>query len=264
MRAIQRVIVLCASSAIFGVRQWLTISMACLMFHPISVHAQEAPSYTVNIRGAGALAEMLTEHLDISRHAGDANLSPEEIQRLVAVTPEQMRSLLATEGYFSPTIRAQLDQNTSPWTAQFDIELGEPARVSSVQIHFRGGIASGPDADARRMDRLRRRWALDPGAVFRQADWGEAKSALLKGLLVRDFPAAALVHSEARVDPRDNSAALIVEVDSGPAFTFGELDIQGLERYSANMIESLNPIRPGDPYSQEKLSELQARLQDTG
>jgi translocation and assembly module TamA len=207
---------------------------------------------------------MLTEHLDISRHASDANLPPEEIQRLIAITPEQIRGLVATEGYFSPAIRSDLDQSTSPWTVSVDIDLGEPARVSDVQITFRGGISAGPDADPRRMERLRRRWSLDPGAVFRQADWNEAKNALLKGLLVRDFPAATLAHSEARVDPRANTAALTVEVDSGPAFTFGELEIQGLERYPVEMIASRNPIRPGDPYNQEKLSELQARLQDTG
>jgi len=264
VRTILRVIVLGAASAILGMRHLLPVAMACLLIHPPGVRAQEAPSYVVRINGAESLTKMLTEHLDISRHAGDTNLSPEEIQRLVAITPEQMRGLLATEGYFSPVIRPRLDQNTSPWTAYFDVELGAPTLVSSVEINFRGGIASGPDSDERRMQRLRRRWQLEPGAVFRQADWSEAKNALLKGLLVRDFPAAALAHSEARVDPRDNTAALTVEVDSGPAFTFGELDIHGLDRYSIEMIESLNPIRPGDPYSQEKLSELQARLQDTG
>lgn len=273
MRAILRVIVACAAGAQFGVRHLWPSAIACLLLTG-TVYAQQeqaeaqpelqSPTYTVSIRGADPFTTMLTEHLDIVRHQKNTALSPDEVQRLVSITPQQMRELLATEGYFSPAIRAYLDQQTTPWTAVFDVELGQPVRVRSVQINFRGDIASGPNADMRRIERLRRRWQLEPGEVFRQADWGEAKNTLLKGLLVEDYPAAALADSEARVDPRDNSAELMVEVDSGPAFTFGELDIHGLQRYSREMIESLNPIRPGDPYSQEKLSEFQARLQDTG
>lgn len=238
--------------------------MASLLFACLAAYGQTTGGYVVEINGAGDLAALLEEHLDISRSQAEAGLPVDEIRRLVTVTPEQIRELLATEGYFSPDIRHELDQTTSPWTARFNISPGTPARVTSVQIRFTGAIASGPDAKERRMERLRRRWQLEPGEVFRQAAWNEAKNALLKGLLIRDFPAAAISHSEARVDPQNNSVALTIDVDSGPAFSFGELEIQGLERYSRIMIDTLNPIRTGEPYSQEKLNELQSRLEDTG
>ena len=267
MQAILAVIVSRSECAGDGISRWLSSAMragmAALLLFCIHAHAQTSSAYTVEINGAESLTAMLTEHLDISRQA-DAELPAEEIQRLVAATPGQMRELLATEGYFSPTIRHQLDQQSAPWTARFDVTLGPPTLVGSVQIRFKGATTEGPAADARRIERLRRRWQLDPGQTFRQEDWSDAKSALLKGLLLRDFPAAAIIFSEARIDPQTNSAALTVEVDSGPAFTFGELEIQGLERYSRAMIDNVNPIRPGEPYAQEKLNELQARLEDTG
>lgn len=233
-----------------------------LLLLSLLAHAQPA-AYTVEISGAGEYNALLKEHLDISRQS-DAALSPDEIQRLVLVTPQQARALLATEGYFSPDIRAQLDRTSESWTVRIEVMPGPPTLIASVDIRFRGEIADGPNADNARMNRLRRRWQLDPGEVFRQAAWSAAKSELLKGLLTRDFPAATISHSEARIDPGSRSAALTVEVDSGPAFTFGELEINGLTRYSPEMIDTLNPIRPGDPYTQDKLNELQSRLEDTG
>lgn len=224
---------------------------------------EEAREYTVEITGAGKQLELLTKHLDIIRQS-DMPLPPEQIERLVATTPDQIRELLATEGYFSPVIRHTVDHSGSPWRVRFDVDPGPPTRVAAVTINFKGAIAEGPGADKARMDRLRRRWRLDPGDHFRQAAWSEAKNELLKALLTRDYPAATITHSEARVDPASNSAALTVEVDSGPAFTFGELDIQGLTRYSRAIIDNLNPIKPGDPYSQDKLNELQTRLEDSG
>jgi translocation and assembly module TamA len=226
--------------------------------------AQEAVRYSVDINGAGSLTSLLKDNLEISRRQSATDLSEDEVQRLVGIAPNQMRSLLATEGYFSPTVTHELDRQTSPWTARYNIVPGPATTIDSIDITFSGAIVDGAKADPARIDRMRRQWSLRVGDVFRQQAWDEAKSALLKALLVRDYPAAAITQSEARIDPVGAHATLTIAVNSGPAFTFGELQVEGLKRYARNMIDELNPIKPGEPYSQEKLNELQARVQDTG
>lgn len=231
---------------------------------PALAQQASAQPYRVVIQGAGPYTELLTKHLDIVRRQNDTDLSVAEVERRVNVTPSQIRELLATEGYFSATVQHELVRDTSPWVARFVVELGVPTTIESVEIQFKGALATGSQSDPARMQALRRNWSLKPGAVFEQDAWAEAKSGLLRELLVRDYPAASISQSEARIDPAENSASLHVTVDSGPQFTFGKLEIDGLERYSRAMVERLNPIRPGAPYSQEKLNELQDRLQGTG
>jgi translocation and assembly module TamA len=227
------------------------------------LHAQDAAAkYSVELIGAGPLAGLLNEHLEIRRHMTDPGMTREELQRLVDITPRQIRDLLATEGYFSPTVRAELVGEGERPAARFHIEPGEPTRVESVDIRFSGDIADPRRAE--RMQRLRAQWSLRPGERFRQADWDGAKNALLKNLLVLDYPGAEVADSEARIDPARRGAVLTVEYDSGPAFTFGEVQVEGLQRYPRSIIDEANPIRPGERYSQEKLNELQARLQDSG
>jgi translocation and assembly module TamA len=231
---------------------------------PPAAQAQTVSGYRVDLNGAGAMTSMLEDHLDIMRHRREAGISREEVERLVTAAPAQIRQLLATEGYFSPRIEPQLVQQEGRLVARFNIDPGMPTQIGSVDIRFSGAIVAGPHADPQRIARLRRRWSLKPGAVFKQEEWDEAKTELIKGLLVRDFPAARIADSTARIDPQQQRATLTVEVDSGPQFTFGELQVQGLNRYSRERIEALNPITPGETYSQEKLTELQARLQDSG
>ncbi len=242
----------------------LSIRILCLALLMMLFPLQAQASYQVEIIGAGALTPLLNEHLEISRRQGDGNLAEEEVQRLAAIAPAQIRELLATEGYFSPVVTHELIKQASPWIARFNITLGPQTQVAAVDIRFSGDIAAAPQPDEQRMNRLRRRWSLDSGEIFRQRDWDSAKSALLKDLLVTDYPAALITSSEARIDPAANSATLSVEIDSGPKFTFGPLQIEGLQRYSRELIDQLNPIQPGEPYSQEKLNELQARVQDSG
>lgn len=216
--------------------------------------------YRVEIEGAGGLTPFLTDNLELSKRRSQS-LKEDEVERLIAIAPNQIRSLLATEGYFSARVTHEVERDGSPWVARFRVELNERTLVTAVDLVVSGHIV---EADPRRVERLRRQWGLKVGGIFQQKAWDDAKSEMLKSLLVRDYPAAAITNSEARIEPLTASATLRVEVDSGPAFTFGEVEITGLQRYESRIVTDLNPIKPGDPYSQEKLNELQARVQDTG
>lgn len=233
----------------------------CAVPMQASAQAPATASYTVTIDGAGGLTPLLTDNIDISRQQSAGTLSEDEIQRLAGIAPNQIRSLLATEGYFSPTVTHELDRQSTPWVAHFAVNLGPRTLIESVNIVFKGDIVQ---SNPQRVERLRRRWGLPVGGIFQQKAWNDAKSDLLKAMLVRDYPAAAITDSQAQIEPANNSAALTLTVDSGPAFTFGALQIKGLQRYASRIVTDLNPIKPGEPYSQEKLNELQARVQDTG
>jgi translocation and assembly module TamA len=244
----------------FLTQLWLCL---LLLFSLPGAQAQTIAGYEVRIVGAGEVTDLLNEHLQIRRYAETEEISLPELQRLVDITPDQIRQLLATEGYFSPAINHRLEQVNGRWVATFSVAPGPRTYVNSVNIRFRGHIAN-EGRDEQRMNRLRQEWGLPAGEPFTQEDWNSAKDSLLADLLIRNYPAATIASSEARIDPEGQSANLTVEVDSGPAFTFGELEMEGLERYSRAVVEAVNPINPGDPYTQEKLNELQARLQDTG
>ena len=77
----------------------------------------------------------------------------------------------------------------------------------------------------------------------------------------KDYAAGEIIDSKAVVDPENKRAQLIVVVDSGPAFYFGELIVTGLERYKDTKIENFSPFKPGDPYRRELLFSFQDALQ---
>ncbi len=107
-------------------------------------------------------------------------------------------------------------------------------------------------------------WTLPVGRPFRQEDWNNAKQEPLSRLLAENHAAARLVDSQATIDPATREARLMAHYDSGPPFRFGELQIRGLERYPAALVERHNrTVRPGEPYREADLQALQATLQAT-
>jgi translocation and assembly module TamA len=123
----------------------------------------------------------------------------------------------------------------------------------------------GPNGqpDAALSARLSRTWTLKPGSVFRDADWESAKSRALSSLLSGQWPAARIADSRATIDPQSHQARLLLRLDTGAAYRFGQLHITGLQRYPASIVERLAPMQPGQPYSQTALLDYQAALQNS-
>ena len=76
-----------------------------------------------------------------------------------------------------------------------------------------------------------------------------------------DYPTAVVEESKAEVDAASSRARLLVRVDSGPAFRYGDLVIKGLNRYDQSLIKGLAPFKAGDPYRRDQLLAFQTKLQ---
>ncbi|MBE0614489.1 MAG: outer membrane protein assembly factor [Burkholderiales bacterium] len=221
----------------------------------------QAFRYVVELAVPEAQRKLLQDNLEIYTARDNPRMNADQLRFLVRRTPEQMRELLATEGYYSPSIESTLEERQGAWTARFAITPGETSRVADVKLELRGAI-SGEESLAR-LTRMRERWPLSKGLVFRQSHWEAAKRSVLQLLLAEQYPAAKIASSQATVDPKTRQVSLQVVLDSGPAFSFGDLEVSGLERYPQSIVERLNVIKPDSPYSQAKLLQLQSRLQDS-
>jgi translocation and assembly module TamA len=226
--------------------------------------------YQVEISAPAPFNTLLKKHLQIIKWRDNPRMSPAEWQRLFNVAPQNIKELLATEGYFSPTIMPLLEKKDGVAIAKFTVELGAPVLIDSIDLRFTGAIIqllNDPklkDQSPNNIQKLREEWLLPKGQTFRQEDWALAKRKLLTSLLLERFPNATISKSKAEINLESHTVSLLVEVDSGPAFQFGELSISGLNRYPASIVENLNPIKPASLYSQSSLLTFQTRLQESG
>lgn len=191
--------------------------------------------------------------------AGQEIAADDESARLGLVRRlrEQTRDLLATEGYFSPQV--SLEGGEVPI---LNVVPGPRTKVSSLELSFTGELAT-QDAFRAESERFRAEWALKVGEVFRDRDWAQAKEHLLQQVAARHFAGARIAESQADIDPERAEAHLHLTLDSGPAYRFGELNVEGLRDYSPALLERYNILQRGGEYSLESLQALQAALQTT-
>ena len=209
------------------------------------------------------LASVLRDNLDIADWAGREDISEEQLRQLVKTAPDQVRSLLATEGYFSPVVQARLEREESGWVVRLVIEPGQPTTVVSVDFRIGGAVETDPERE-QRIQTARQAFILNEGTVFRQNDWAASKEGATHSLHRRRYAAARVTNSRAEIDPTTLEARLTVEIDSGPPFAFGNVEVNGLQRYPLQMVRNISPIKPGDPYDEEQLLKFQKRLLASG
>ena len=225
------------------------------------VAAQERPFARYEVDNAPAdVRDALNKVLDAQRRTDLPELAADRAdeERRLRRLQEETVAALATEGYFSPQLTSAEDASAA---ARYlvRVALGTRARVTQVDLTLRGGIEAQPA----RIAELAAEWRLPVGRPFRNADWTTAKSRLLGRVLERDFAAARISDSSADVDADAATVRLVVEIDSGPAFTIGALQVSGLERYNVELVDRFNPFKPGDRYDAAMLRDFQQRLQQS-
>ena len=231
--------------------------------------ADDAPlAFTLDVQAPPEMAAYLIKNLELQRFRRFPGLQAQELSRLLGAADDNARQLLATLGYFSPTLTLELTETpaadaAAPLAIVLQVEPGPPTKVAAVNIHVTSPDGDAKEGAAQRV-RVEKQWPLLPGQIFTQSDWDDAKGLGLRTLRQRRYPTARIASSRAEVDADQHHAALTVDYDTGPAYRFGELQVQGGERYNSDGARRLARFPTGAVYSEAQMLDAQQRLASSG
>jgi translocation and assembly module TamA len=229
--------------------------------------------YKLVVQAPKPLKAILEQNLDLARFRdapSGETLTDEELDRLIAQAPEQVRAFVATEGYFNPSVQVRREPAPAGQrpSVLVQVDPGVRTTVDRLSLTLEGELqqrAERGDVQAQALlRRWRDEWALKPGAAFQQGAWTGAKGDALGLLHAEGYPAALWKDTDAQVRARDNRIDLQAAASSGPLFHLGELRIEGLRRYDDRTVRNVAPFRPGQPYREQMLRDFQDRLAKIG
>ncbi|MFO1502566.1 MAG: BamA/TamA family outer membrane protein [Steroidobacteraceae bacterium] len=213
------------------------------------------------------VARHLERYLDIQRFADFPDLQPGELRRLLGEAESNARDLLAALGYFNPVFKLTADESTGKPAGKrrivIEVDPGAETKVTRHEIRFAAPMAADIQGAGQRQE-IERDWLLRDGDTFTQEQWSNAKVAGLRVLQRLRYPTARIAESLATIDAEANSAALAITYDAGPAYRFGALKLEGVERYDAAGIRNIAQLPTGQVYSEDTLLDTQQRLMASG
>lgn len=239
-------------------RRWLRRTLAAVGLTVTGAAAWAAGA--IRVDAPQEILGLLQKHLSVLD--GDHDRARSDAADRLALTRRARREvegLLATEGYFAPQVA--LEPAGEDW--RLAVAPGPRAVIERIQLTRRAEAALDDDAWRVLSTRLAADWPLKEGQPFTQSAWDAGKTGLVGTLTRREFAAARISASLAKVDPDRASVDLSVELDPGPRFRFGDLEVEGLQAYTVDLVKRYRPPASGSPYDEDRLLEFQTALQNT-
>ena len=220
--------------------------------------AQAEVSYAV--KGVGEpLAGNVLGHVDAQIFGPEARLQAHNYERVIDRAITRARAALRPYGYYDPRIEARvLVEDPASTTVELTINPGPQIRISDVDVRLTG---DGSD-DARFLD-WQEAWPLNTGDALDQTIWEQQKRDAMEIASARGYLAARFVEHRLELDLEQNSAAIILTLDTGPRYVIGDVDF-GEHSLKPGILEYLPRFEQGDPYAARLVSQLRTDLWKTG
>ena len=223
-------------------------------------------AFSLEVDAPKDISELLEKHLELKRFRYQPDLQRRELTRLLGATDANVRELIGTLGYFSPTVTVELTDTPDapePRKVVVKVDPGPPTLIEESKVGFTGVNAKDELGRSQRLQ-IEETWPLNPGERFTQSTWSSAKSGGLKELQKRRYPLARIDTSLADIDADTNKARVNVTYDPGPAYTFGPLQIDGAQRYDPVGTARIGRLPEGKEYNLQSMLDAQQRLVSSG
>ncbi len=182
---------------------------------------------------------------------------PAEVQRLFKLGEQDIRTALQPFGWYNPVITSELRGDKPDWTAIYTIDAGPETDITEVDVQIEG---AGKDEEA--LTNTVKHLHLRVGRRLKHGDYDDAKQALLEAAYGLGYLDANLTRHELRVDIDANQAQVLLTLDTGVRYYFGDITIEQDGKLKDSLIRRYLTMQPNEPFDPAKLLSTQFALSD--
>lgn len=172
--------------------------------------------------------------------------------------PRLLKALKA-EGYYGARLTADIDEKAKPVRVTFQVALGLPYLLKSVEIE-----TIGVDTKLRVKLPEPQELGLGLGKPAKARAILNGQESLIGLLRRQGFPFPRIAERKVMVDHGEQTVAVIFHLDPGPTARFGPTRITGLKSVDEGFVRNKVPWQQGDRFNADTLTQIQKRLTKTG
>lgn len=180
------------------------------------------------------------------------------IEEFYRQVPQQINATLKLYGYFNSKVVNNVPKHkNNHWDNTFIVTLGPAMKIVAVDL-----VVLGEGKNDKKIQRHLRKFPLHVGDVFVVSHYNDAKRFLFDLVGNYGYATAVLIAKEVRIDLQHNTAEIVLHLDTGPRYYFGDTTFSTTV-LARKFFASFLPYQPGDIYSSRKLYIFQESLSNS-
>ncbi len=195
--------------------------------------------------------------IDAGKGPDKPQYDPAEVERLAKQGEEDIRKALQPFGWYNPVISSKLEGESPDWTVTYQVDAGPETDISKIEI-----LITGDGKDYAPLQKIVARPRLKVGERLKHEDYETLKNRLMQTANSGGYLDALFSRRELRVDVDNNSAELLLTLDTGPRWYFGEVTIEQDGRLKDKLLRRYVKIVPGEPFDSAQVLNTQFALTD--
>lgn len=245
----------------------LRFLLTALLALAISLHALPAAAgIDVRVRGLGdderanayARLSILEYAKRIDADKGEYDAS--DVERLFRQGTREIQEALRPYGWYNVTVTPTLSGAKPDWLAEYRVDAGPPTLISTIDVEIVGEGADDPEL-ARFQTRT---WPLRLGQRIRHDEYERLKTRIVQAAYALGLLDASLVRRELRIDVPTNAASVLLTLDTGRRYYFGDVRIvqDGALELRESFLRNYLTFEPGEPYDPARVLSTQFAFSD--
>jgi len=207
---------------------------------------------------AAAQRQTVLDNISLYRQRSSPLLSDDYVMRLYVNGKQEIITTLQVFGFYEASVESSLEKDDDVWIIQYNVTAGAPISVSNVDLQVRGEGETDSE-----LATWRAKFPIHPGDRLNHQHYEEAKKELRNLLAERGYFNSRLTQHEIQVNLKQHSGNIVIQVDTGPRFKFGDVTFVQ-ETFDTGYLRRFIPFAKGDIFLAEDLSELQKNLAVSG
>ncbi len=213
----------------------------------------------IEVKGVDeALRNNVLAYLSFDRYRKSEALSADTIERLHNRVEREVAAALKPFGYYEPKTKSDLeDLGNGNWRVNVNIEPGQPVLMDRVDVRV-----SGPGSTDVLFTRVVARLPLRPGDRLSHAAYEKIKGDLQRTAANYGYLDAKMTKSELQVDPANHKANVLLEIETGDRYRFGNTTIEQ-NVIEDQLVRRYMRYEQDEPFDMTELLRTQFALDDS-
>lgn len=180
----------------------------------------------------------------------DGHINRRWLDHFIEKIPAQTKAALEPFGYYQVAVVTDTEEKKDGTVIlRVAVDKGPPVMLEDVQVRF-----TGPGSERPPLVSMVKNFPLKRGAQLNHQAYEDAKLALRVKPVDLGYLRTRYEKTEIEVDPERLTARIVIEIETGPLFYFGQIEIDGAESYPPEFLRRYLTFAPGEIFSYEKLN----------